>query len=97
MVGQRFVPGVSDALASYGFGAFGIPVWQLLVGAFIGSAPRAFVYTALGASVGELNAPLAWTAIGVWCATAVVGALAARRGYRHWRGHRGADDDGPHP
>ncbi|MET0475149.1 MAG: TVP38/TMEM64 family protein [Mycobacterium sp.] len=85
VVGQRFIPGVSDALASYAFGAFGVPLWQMAIGAFIGSAPRAFVYTALGASIGDLSAPLAYTAIGVWCVTAVIGAFAAHRGYRAWR------------
>jgi uncharacterized membrane protein YdjX (TVP38/TMEM64 family) len=86
VVGQRFVPGISDALASYAFGAFGVPLWQMAAGAFIGSAPRAFVYTALGASIGDLSSPLAYTAIAVWCATAIVGAFAARHGYRRWRG-----------
>ncbi|MEU1550162.1 TVP38/TMEM64 family protein [Nocardia sp. NPDC005745] len=86
VVGQRFVPGISDALASYVFGAFGIPLWQMAVGALIGSAPRAFVYTALGASIGDLSAPLAYTAIAVWCVTAIIGAFAAHRGYRSWRG-----------
>jgi uncharacterized membrane protein YdjX (TVP38/TMEM64 family) len=85
VVGQRFVPGISDALASYAFGAFGVPVWEMAVGAFIGSAPRAFVYTALGASIGDLSAPLAYAAIAVWCVTAIVGAFAARRGYQKWR------------
>ncbi|MBF6215194.1 TVP38/TMEM64 family protein [Nocardia puris] len=85
VVGQRFVPGVPDALASYTFGAFGIPLWQMAVGAFIGSAPRAFVYTALGASIGDLSAPLAYSAIAVWCVMAVIGAFAAHRGYRSWR------------
>ena len=55
VVGQRFIPGISDALACYAFGAFGVPLWQMAVGAFIGSAPRAFVYTALGASIGDLS------------------------------------------
>lgn len=87
VVGQRFVPGISDALASYTFGAFGVPWWQLAVGAFIGSAPRAFVYTALGASITDLSSPLAYTAIAVWCVTAVIGAFAAHRGYRSWRRH----------
>ncbi len=87
VVGQRFIPGISDALASYAFGAFGVPLWQMAVGAFIGSAPRAFVYTALGASIGDLSAPLAYAAIAVWCVTAIVGAFAARSGYRRWRGH----------
>jgi uncharacterized membrane protein YdjX (TVP38/TMEM64 family) len=88
VVGQRFIPGISDALASYAFGAFGVPVWQMAVGAFIGSAPRAFVYTALGASIGDLSSPLAYSAIAIWCVTAVVGAFAAHRGYRKWRAAR---------
>lgn len=90
VVGQRFIPGISDALASYAFGAFGVPLWQMMFGAFIGSAPRAFVYTALGASIGDLSSPLAYTAIAVWCVTAIIGALAAHRGYRRWRGERRA-------
>ncbi|WP_197376255.1 TVP38/TMEM64 family protein [Mycolicibacterium baixiangningiae] len=99
VVGQRFIPGISDALASYAFGAFGVPLWQMAAGAFIGSVPRAFVYTALGASIGDLSSPLAYTAIGIWCATAVVGAFAAQRGYRRWRGHRppAPDQDTPEP
>ncbi|BBZ33041.1 TVP38/TMEM64 family protein [Mycolicibacterium confluentis] len=85
VVGQRFVPGISDAMASYAFGAFGVPLWQMAVGAFIGSVPRAFVYTALGASIGDLSAPLAYTAIAVWCVTAIVGVFVARHGVRSWR------------
>jgi uncharacterized membrane protein YdjX (TVP38/TMEM64 family) len=95
VVGQRFIPGISDALASYAFGAFGVPLWQMAVGAFIGSAPRAFVYTALGASIGDLSAPLAYTAIAVWCVTAIVGAFAARRGYRRWRDHASRREGSP--
>ena len=94
VVGQRFVPGISDALASYAFGSFGVPLWQMAVGAFIGSAPRAFVYTSLGASVGRLSSPLAYAAIAVWCVSAIVGAFAARRGYRSWRAHAGRGEDG---
>ena len=88
VVGQRFVPGVSDALASYVFGAFGLPLWQMAVGAFIGSAPRAFVYTALGASISNFRSPLAYAAVAVWCVTAIIGAFAAHRGYRSWRAGR---------
>jgi uncharacterized membrane protein YdjX (TVP38/TMEM64 family) len=90
VVAQRFIPGVSDALASYAFGAFGVPLWQMALGAFIGSVPRAFVYTALGASIADRSSPLAYAAIAVWCVTAVVGAFTARRGYRTWRGHVGS-------
>jgi uncharacterized membrane protein YdjX (TVP38/TMEM64 family) len=88
VVGQRFIPGISDALASYSFGAFGLPLWQMAVGAAIGSVPRAFVYTALGASISDLNSPLAYAAIAVWCLTAIIGAFAAHRGYLGWRAGR---------
>jgi uncharacterized membrane protein YdjX (TVP38/TMEM64 family) len=91
VVGQRFIPGLSDALASYAFGAFGVPLWQMAVGAFIGSVPRAFVYTALGASIGDKSPALAYAAIAVWCVTAVVGVFAARQGLRKWRGQDGRD------
>lgn len=91
VVGQRFVPGISDALASYTFGAFGIPLWQIAIGSFIGSAPRAFVYTALGASIRDRSSPLAYVAIAVWCITAILGVFAARHGYRNWRNHPGGD------
>jgi uncharacterized membrane protein YdjX (TVP38/TMEM64 family) len=97
VVGQRFIPGVSDALASYAFGAFGVPLWQMAVGAFVGSVPRAFVYTELGASIGDRSPALAYAAIGVWCVTAVLGAFAAHRGYRRWRGHvKGRRENGRH-
>jgi uncharacterized membrane protein YdjX (TVP38/TMEM64 family) len=97
VVGQRFVPGISDALASYAFGAFGVPLWQMAVGAFIGSAPRAFVYTALGASISDLTSPLTYVAIAVWCVTAIVGAFAAHRGVRSWRRRARRDDAAPAP
>jgi uncharacterized membrane protein YdjX (TVP38/TMEM64 family) len=91
VVGQRFVPGLSDALASYAFGAFGVPLWQMAVGAMIGSVPRAFVYTALGASIGNKSPVLAYVAIGVWCVTAIAGAFAAHTGFRRWRGYESVD------
>ena len=92
VVGQRFVPGISDALASYAFGAFGVPVWQMAVGSLIGSVPRAFAYTALGASIGNRSSALAYAAIAVWCVTAIVGAFAAQHGYRKWRRARASQD-----
>lgn len=85
VVGQRFVPGVNDALASYAFGAFGVPLWQMAAGAFIGSAPKAFAYTALGSSLGQFSAPLLVAAAVVDVLTAIAGAFAAHRGWRHWR------------
>jgi len=95
VVGQRFIPGVSDALACYVFGAFGVPLWQMAIGAFIGAAPRAFVYTALGASIGNLSSPLAYSAIAVWCVTAIIGAFVTHHGWRKWRARRRASDSTP--
>ena len=97
VVGQRFIPGISDALASYAFGAFGVPLWQMAIGSFIGSAPRAFAYTALGASIGNRSPALAYAAIAVWCVSAIVGAFAARRGYQRWRRHARRGEDGGMP
>lgn len=95
VVGQRFIPGVSDALACYAFGAFGVPLWQMAVGAFIGAAPRAFVYTALGASLGKPSSPLLYSAIAVWCVTAIVGAFVTHRGWQKWRRRRREQDPTP--
>ena len=67
----------------------------MAVGPFIRSLPRAFVSTALGASIGDLSSPLAYVAIAIWCVTAIVGAFATHRGYRHWRGRHQAPADGP--
>jgi uncharacterized membrane protein YdjX (TVP38/TMEM64 family) len=69
----------------------------MVIGSFIGSAPRAFAYTALGASIKNLSSPLAYSAIAVWCVSAVVGAFAARRGYQRWRGHARRDEDSGMP
>lgn len=91
VVGQRFIPGVNDALSSYTFGAFGVPLWQMAAGALIGSAPKAFAYTALGSTVGEFSAPLLAAAIAVYCVTAVAGAFAAHRGWRKWKQSRASD------
>jgi hypothetical protein len=49
------------------------------------------VYTALGSSIGDLSSPLAYSAVAVWCATAIIGAIAAHHGYRHWRGSRAGE------
>src|ERR1700735_1507740 len=93
VVGQRFVPGISDALAAYAFGAFGVPLWQMAVGALIGSGPRAAGFPALGGSSGNRSPLLAYSAIAVWCLTAIVGAFAAHRGFRKWRGNGSSEPD----
>jgi uncharacterized membrane protein YdjX (TVP38/TMEM64 family) len=88
VAGQRLVPGMPDATMSYVFGALGVPVWQMALGAAIGSAPRAFVYTALGSVINEPSAPLAIAAAVVWCLMAVAGIEGVRRAVRAWRSRR---------
>jgi uncharacterized membrane protein YdjX (TVP38/TMEM64 family) len=50
---QRLIPGVPDAPASYLFGLLGVRVWQIALGTAIGASPRAFSYTAVGASLDD--------------------------------------------
>jgi uncharacterized membrane protein YdjX (TVP38/TMEM64 family) len=76
---QRLAPLIPDAPVSYVFGALGVRVWQIALGTVIGSAPRAFAYTSIGASLDDPGSPLAiagWAAVAV---TGVAGALLGRR------------------
>jgi hypothetical protein len=58
----------------------------LLVGsAFVVVAPRAFAYTALGGSLGDLGSPEAITAVVVLVLTALVGAAFGGRDLRRAR------------
>ncbi len=78
---QRLAPGIPDAPLSYAFGALGVSRRDLALGTAIGTLPRAFSYTALGASVGDPTGPLALSAwVGV-VVSALVGAWVARRAW----------------
>lgn len=83
VVVQRFLPGVPDAPFSYVFGAIGLSVPTVAVGTFVGSAPRAFAYTALGDAAVTGNGSLALVALGVGVVISVlgvvVGALVVRQ------------------
>lgn len=89
VVGQRFKPpGMSDALASYVFGAFGMPVSAM---AMEPSSDRRRAHSSTprwGRRSGILHSPLAFAAVEVWCVTAIIGAARAHRGYRSWRAGR---------
>jgi uncharacterized membrane protein YdjX (TVP38/TMEM64 family) len=79
---QRLAPFVPDAPVSYLFGAVGVRVWQIALGTIIGSAPRAFSYTSIGASLDDPGSPLAlagWAGVAI---TGLVGLLLARRWLR---------------
>lgn len=79
---QRLLPFVPDAPLSYAFGAVGLSTWQIAAGTVIGSAPRAFSYTAIGASLDDPGSRLAlagWAGVAV---TGLVGLVLARRWLR---------------
>ena len=91
---QRLAPFVPDGPVSYLFGAVGLRVWQIALGTVIGSAPRAFSYTSIGASLDDPGSPLAiagWAGVAV---TGVAGALLARR-VLHGRPRAGASGTAP--
>jgi uncharacterized membrane protein YdjX (TVP38/TMEM64 family) len=79
VAGQRLAPGVPDAPMSYAFGALGVRTWQMVLGTLIGSAPRAFAYTAIGSSLDDPTSPVAVAGLVVWLLVAVVGVEVARR------------------
>lgn len=82
---QRLAPGVPDAPSTYAFGALGVSVWAVLLGTLVGSAPRAFAYTAIGASLDDPTSPLAVAGLVVWLVVAVVGVEVGRRLWRDRR------------
>ena len=76
---QRLAPFVPDAPVSYAFGAAGLTAWQIAAGTVVGSAPRAFSYTAIGASLDDPGSRLAlagWAGVAI---TGLAGLLLARR------------------
>jgi uncharacterized membrane protein YdjX (TVP38/TMEM64 family) len=76
---QRLAPFVPDAPVSYLFGALGLSVWQIALGTLIGSTPRAFAYTSIGASLDDPGSPLAIAGWAVVVVTGLVGLLLVRR------------------
>ncbi|HYF26475.1 MAG TPA: TVP38/TMEM64 family protein [Baekduia sp.] len=79
VVAQRLAPGVPDAPSTYAFGLLGLRTWQIALGTAIGSAPRAFSYTAIGASLDDPTGPGAIAGAVVLVLVSVVGAEVARR------------------
>lgn len=76
---QRLAPGIPDAPATYLFGALRLSIAQVALGTLVGAAPRAFSYTALGASLDDPGSPLAWIGLGGIVVSAIAGAALARR------------------
>lgn len=85
IIGQRLAPGVPDAPCSYVAGLLCIRPRQIALGTLIGSAPRAFSYTALGGSLDDLTSPIAIAAFATICLSGLVGAELGRRALRRSR------------
>lgn len=81
VVVQRLIPGVPDAPCSYLAGVAGLRAWQIALGTVIGSAPRAFSYTALGDALGSPPGWLAASAAAVLALAGLAGILLARRAW----------------
>jgi uncharacterized membrane protein YdjX (TVP38/TMEM64 family) len=92
VVVQRLLPGIPDAPLSYAFGLIGVRAHQIALGTVVGSAPRAFAYTALGSAATSGNRTLAVVAVGVGIAVSVVGVVV---GALLTRRYRRAPDDHP--
>jgi uncharacterized membrane protein YdjX (TVP38/TMEM64 family) len=82
---QRLLPGVPDAPMSYAFGALGIRRRDLAIGTVLGTLPRAFSYTALGASLDDPTSPLAYAGVAGVVISAVLGVVVGRRAWKALR------------
>lgn len=87
----RIVPGVPRDLANYAFGLTRVTLGAYTAATLLGIAPRAFAYTALGGSLGDLDSPESIVAIALLVALGVLGLVLVRRDLR---GGGGAGDDG---
>jgi uncharacterized membrane protein YdjX (TVP38/TMEM64 family) len=81
----RIAPGMPYNLVNYAAGLTRILLRSFVAATAIGVAPRAFAYTALGGSLGDLTSPEALIAVGVLVAMAIGGGLLAARDIRRAR------------
>jgi uncharacterized membrane protein YdjX (TVP38/TMEM64 family) len=82
VVVQRLAPGIPDAPLSYAFGALGVTRRDLALGTALGTLPRAFSYTAIGASLDDPSSPLAFAGVAGVITSAVLGGYLARRAWQ---------------
>jgi uncharacterized membrane protein YdjX (TVP38/TMEM64 family) len=75
----RIAPGVPYTVVNYAAGLTPIALRSFVAATAIGVAPRAFAYTALGGSLGDLGSPEAIIAVVVLVTMALVGLVLARR------------------
>lgn len=75
----RIAPGVPYALVNYAAGLTRIPLAVFAAATTLGAAPRAFAYTALGGSLGNLGSPETLLALVVLVAMALAGMVLIAR------------------
>ncbi|HET8950628.1 MAG TPA: TVP38/TMEM64 family protein [Solirubrobacteraceae bacterium] len=75
----RIVPGVPYTLVNYAAGLTRIPLAAFAAATALGAAPRAFAYTALGGSLGNLRSPETAFAVAVLVAMALAGVVLIAR------------------
>ena len=75
----RIAPGVPYTLVNYAAGLTRIPLALFAAATALGAAPRAFAYTALGGSLGDLRSPEAAIAVAVLVVMGSVGLVLLYR------------------
>ena len=78
----RIAPGVPYTLANYAAGLTKIPLLVFVAATALGTAPRAFAYTALGGSLGNLRSPEALAAVAVLVGMGTLGLILVARDVR---------------
>jgi uncharacterized membrane protein YdjX (TVP38/TMEM64 family) len=84
----RIAPGVPYTLVNYAAGLAPIALRSFVAATAIGVAPRAFAYTALGGSLGNLRSPEAYVAVAVLVVMALAGLVLGRRDLARARTHQ---------
>ncbi len=74
----RIIPGVPRDLANYAFGLTRVGIGAFAAATVIGIAPRAFAYTALGGSLGDLDSTESVVAIATLVAIGLLGLALLR-------------------
>ena len=75
----RIAPGVPYTLVNYAAGLTRIPLAVFAAATALGAAPRAFAYTALGGSLGNLRSPEAAIAVAVLVVMGLTGIVLLAR------------------
>ena len=75
----RIAPGVPYSLVNYAAGLTPVSLGVFSAATAVGVAPRAFAYTALGGSIGDLHSPEAIVAVCLLVVEGVVGIWLLRR------------------